>query len=302
MASPEHEMILALLRSRPPAFKDTIEEQREHMDSIDRVFRTAADVIQTPVVAGSVPAYWVEAPGAKADRVLLYLHGGGYVLGSIRSHGELISRLARATGGRALAPIYRLAPEHPFPAAVDDAVAAYRWLLAEGTLPENIVIAGDSAGGGLTMATLLSLRDAGDPLPLAAVCLSPWVDLEGTSASIAERAHLDPIIERSGLQKMAARYLGGGDPRHPLASPIHADLRGLPPLFIQVGTAEVLFDDAVRLAERARLAGVDVTLDPWEEMLHVWHIFAMLPEARRAIERIAWFIRERADARAKQTL
>jgi acetyl esterase/lipase len=299
MASSEHEMILSLLRSRPPAFKDTIEEQREHMDSIDRVFRIAADVIRTPVVAGSVPAYWVEAPGAKADRVLLYLHGGGYVLGSLRSHGELISRLVRATGRRALAPIYRLAPEHPFPAAVDDAVAAYRWLLAEGVPPENIVMAGDSAGGGLSIATLVSLRDAGDPLPVAAVCLSPWVDLEGTSGSITERAHLDPIIERSGLLKMAAHYLGGGDPRHPLASPIHADLTGLPPLLIQVGTAEVLFDDAVRLAERARLAGVDVTLDAWEEMLHVWHIFAMLPEARRAIERIAGFIRERADTRAK---
>ena len=297
MASSEHQMILGLLRARPPAFKDTIEAQREHMDSIDRVFRVAEDVIRTPAVAGSVPAYWVEAPGAKADKVILYLHGGGYVLGSIRSHGELISRIARATGRRALAPMYRLAPEHPFPAAVDDAVAAYRWLLAEGARAENIVIAGDSAGGGLTMATLLSLRDAGDPLPLAAACLSPWVDLEASSGSIAERAHLDPIIEKSGLLKMAAHYLRGGDPRHPLASPIHADLTGLPPLFIQVGTAEVLYDDAVRLAERARLAGVDVTLDAWDEMLHVWHVFAMLPEAKRAIERLANFIRERDGGR-----
>ena len=292
MASCEHEMILALLRSRPPARKSSIAAQREHMDSIDRVFRVANDVIRTPVVVGSVPAYWVEAPGASAERVILYLHGGGYVLGSIRSHGELISRLARATGRRVLAPEYRLAPEHPFPAAVDDCVAAYRWLLAQGALAENVVIAGDSAGGGLTMATLLSLRDARDPLPLAAVCLSPWVDLEAASGSIAGRAHLDPIIERSGLLEMAAQYLGGGDPRHPLASPIHADLTGLPPLFIQVGTAEVLFDDAARLAERARLAGVPVTLDTWEDMLHVWHVFALLPEAREAIERIAGFIRE----------
>jgi acetyl esterase/lipase len=292
MASSEHEMILALLRARPPERKGSIAVQREHMDSIDRVFRVANDVIRTPVVMGSVPAYWVEAPGASAERVILYLHGGGYVLGSIRSHGELISRLARATGRRVLAPEYRLAPEHPFPAAVDDCVAAYRWLLAQGALAENVVIAGDSAGGGLTMATLLSLRDARDPLPLAAVCLSPWVDLEAASGSIAGRAHLDPIIERSGLLEMAAHYLGGGDPRHPLASPIHADLTGLPPLFIQVGTAEVLFDDAARLAERARLAGVPVTLDTWEEMLHVWHVFALLPEAREAIARIAGFIRE----------
>lgn len=299
MASPEHGMILTLLRSRPPAFKETIEAQREHTDSIDRVFRIAADVIRTQVAAGSVPAHWIEAPGAKADRIILYLHGGGYVLGSIRSHGELISRIARATGGRALAPMYRLAPEHPFPAAVDDAVAAYRWLLAEGARPESIVIAGDSAGGGLAIATLVALRDAGEPLPLAAACLSPWVDLEVTSASIEARAHLDPIVERKGLLKMAAHYLGGGDPRHPLASPIYADLTGLPPLFIQVGTAEVLFDDAVRLAERARLSGVEVTLDVWDEMLHAWHIFALLPEARRAIERIAQFIRERAEGPGK---
>jgi acetyl esterase/lipase len=296
MASQEHAMILGLLRARPPERKGSIEAQREHMDSIDRVFRMAADVRLSPVVAGSVPAHWVEAPGASADQVILYLHGGGYALGSIRSHGELIARIARATGRRALAPMYRLAPEHPFPAAVDDAVAAYRWLLAEGVRPENIVIVGDSAGGGLVMAALLSLRDAGDPLPLAAICLSPWVDLEAASGSIAERAHLDPIIDRPGLLKMAEHYLVGGDPRHPLASPVHADLTGLPPLLIQVGTAEVLFDDAARLAEKARLAGIDVTFDPWEEMLHVWHVFAMLPEARQAIERIAGFIRARVEA------
>lgn len=290
-------MVVGLLRGRPQASEGSIAAMREHMDGIARVFRSASDVALEPVVAGGVPAHWITTPGSSAERVIFYLHGGAYVFGSIRSHGELISRLARATGGRALALEYRLAPEHPFPAAVLDAVAAYRWLLAEGTPPENIVIAGDSAGGGLTMATLLSLRDAGEPLPLAAVCLSPWVDLEGASASLHARAHLDPVIDRERLLKMAAHYLGGEDPRHPLASPVHADLTGLPPLFIQVGTAEVLFDDAARLAERARLAGVSVTLDAWEELIHVWQIFPMLPEAREAIERIARFVRERAEAR-----
>jgi acetyl esterase/lipase len=187
---------------------------------------------------------------------------------------------------------YRLAPEHPFPAAVEDATAAYRWLVSRGTDPAHIAIAGDSAGGGLTLATLIALRDAGDPLPAAAACLSPWVDLEGVGASMTSKAAVDPFVRKEMIEFMAQQYLGGRDLRTPLAAPLYADLQGLPPLLIQVGTAEVLLDDATRIAERARAAGVEVSLEVWDDMIHVWQLFApMLPEGQQAIERIGAFIR-----------
>jgi acetyl esterase/lipase len=190
---------------------------------------------------------------------------------------------------------YRLAPEHPHPAAVDDAVAAYRWMLAQGLKPARITVAGDSAGGGLTVATLLAIRDAKLPLPGAGACLSPWVDLEGIGESMTTKAGVDPIVQKTGLLQMAAAYLGGKDPRTPLAAPLYADLSGLPPLLIQVGTAETLLDDASRLAERARKAGVTVSYEPWESMIHVWHLFApMLDEGQQAIDRIGEFVRKQA--------
>jgi acetyl esterase/lipase len=244
-----------------------------------------------------VPAEWVVAPGADARRVILYLHGGGYTIGSINTHRELAARLSRAAAARVLVIDYRLAPEHPHPAAVDDATAAYRWLLANGVDPARIVVAGDSAGGGLTVATLVALRDAHTPLPAAGVCLSPWVDLEGSGESMTTKAAVDPMVQRDGLLKMAAAYLAGQDARTPLAAPLYANLSGLPPLLIQVGTAETLLDDSTRLAERARKAGVNVTLDPWEDMIHVFQAFATyLPEARQAIDRIGEFVKQRAVA------
>ncbi|MCH8345634.1 MAG: alpha/beta hydrolase, partial [Chloroflexi bacterium] len=219
--------------------------------------------------------------------------------GSINTHREMISRLSRASGARALAIDYRLAPEHPFPAAIEDATTAYRWLLSSGVDPARLVIAGDSAGGGLTVATLISLRDAGDPLPAAAVCLSPWVDMEAASDSMTTKAEADPMITQKDVLEGAQAYLNGADPRTPLASPIHADLSGLPPLLIHVGTAEVLLDDSTRLAERARSAGVDVTLEPWDDMIHVFQFFAsMLPEGQQAIDRIGEFVREHVGAKA----
>ena len=294
MASPELETIVQTMRSRPSMADLSIEEQRAGMETFTSLFPVADDVRSEPVDANGVPAEWISTPAAEDRRVILYLHGGGYVIGSIATHRDMVSRLGRAAAARALSIDYRLAPEHPFPAAVDDATAAYRWLLSTGVDPARLVIAGDSAGGGLTVATLVALRDAGDPLPAAAVCVSPWADLECRGESITSKADLDPILRQESLLKWGKLYLGDADPRSPLASPIHADLSGLPPLLIMMGTAELLFDDATRLAERAQAAGVDVTLEPWEEMIHAWPLFAaMLPEGQQALDRMGAFIRER---------
>jgi acetyl esterase/lipase len=266
---------------------------RRSFDQMVRMFPPPADVSVEPGAVGGVPGERVTPLDAAPGRTLLYLHGGGFVFGSPATHRELVARLCRAAAAAAWVPEYRLAPENPFPAAIEDCAAAYRGLLAEGIAPANIVIAGDSAGGGLTMATLLSLRDAGVPLPAAAVCLSPWVDLAITGPTVDARAELDPWIPKAGLHLMANHYLGGHDPQNPLASPILADLRGLPPLLVQVGTGEVLYDDAERLAARAEEGGVEVTFEAWEEMIHVWQFFPMLPEAQEAVGRIGRFIREK---------
>jgi epsilon-lactone hydrolase len=254
------------------------------------------DNVQTEAVdAGGVRAEWVTAPPADPQRVMLYRHGGGYVVGSIATHRGLAGRLSQAARARVLLIDYRLAPEHPFPAALEDATAAYRWLLAGGFTPARLTIAGDSAGGGLTVATLVALRDAGQPLPAAGVCLSPWTDLEGLGDSATTKAGVDPIVQKDMLLRMASCYLGETPPRTPLAAPLYADLQGLPPLLVQVGTSEILLDDALRLAERATAAGVAVTLEPWEGMIHVWQLCApMLPEGQEAIERIGAFVRQHA--------
>jgi acetyl esterase/lipase len=293
MASPQLAMILQMMRSQPAAPDPTVEQMRAGFEGVVALFPTAPDVVREPVKAGGVSAEWLSTPGAADDRAVLYLHGGGYAIGSLNTHRDLVSRISRASGARCLSVDYRLAPEHPHPAAVEDATSAYRWLLAQGFDPSRVVVAGDSAGGGLTVATLIALRDAGTPLPAAGVCLSPWVDLETVGESMTSKAAEDPIVQRDGLLQMAAWYLGGADARTPLASPLHADLRGLPPLLVHVGTAETLLDDATRLADRGRAAGVDVTLEPWDEMIHVWHLFAaMLPEGDQAIARIGEYIRK----------
>jgi len=296
MASPQLQMALdgfkAMGEKMAQAGND-IKSLRAVMEGMS-AFPSAGEAKTTPVNAGGVPAEWIAAPGAADDRVMLYLHGGGYVMGSIATHRELAARLSKASGARVLVIDYRLAPEHPFPAAVDDAVAAYRWLLAQNIQSSRIVVAGDSAGGGLTLATLVALRDAKVPLPAAGVCISPWVDMEGTGASMTTRAKADPVVQKQGLLGMAQLYLGGQDPKSPLAAPLHADLRGLPPLFIQVGDAETLLDDSTRVAEKAKIAGVKVDLEIWPEMPHVWHLFApFLPEGQQAIEKIGQFVQAR---------
>ena len=291
MPSKEFEQVLEMMRSRPVQPNLTIQEQRAATEEAPR-FPLAEDVKYEKVDVAGIPGEWISVPESKEGPVILYLHGGGYVICSVNTHREMISRLARAAGARALAIDYRLAPENPFPAAVDDAVVVYRWLLSQRVAPGQIVIAGDSAGGGLTVATLLALRDAGEPLPAAGVCISPWTDMECTG--VIKRAKAGAMIEPEGILAMARAYLGDADARTPLASPIHADLRGLPPLLIQVGGAEELLDDSTVLAGKAKVAGVDVTLEQWEDMIHVWHSFApILPEGQQAIERIGEFVKEK---------
>jgi len=253
--------------------------------------RVAKDVTCEPVQVGSIAAEWIVPPEAASDRVILYLHGGGYVMGSIATHRATIARIARASKARALALEYRLAPEHKFPAAVEDSVAAYKWLIAQGYKPGKIVIAGDSAGGGLTLATLLSIRDSKLPMAAAGVAISPWADLEGTGDSFKTRAHRDPMVGSGNLGGMAKHYIGEQDPKHPLASPIHADYHSIAPLLIQVGDAETLLDDSNRVASRAKEHGVTVELEVWDDMIHVWHAFAkILPEGQQAIDKIGKFV------------
>ncbi len=243
--------------------------------------------------AGDVPAEWFRRGDSDAKRVLLYFHGGGYSLGSVESHRDLIARLCRASGFVALAPDYRLAPGHPFPAQLDDALACYRWLVHErGIDPTRVVVAGESAGGGLTLSLLVKLAEHGEPLPAAAVCISPWVDLEGLGASMDANARYD-FIGRGQIESFARHFVQGGDRRHPLAAPLYADLAGLPPLLVQAGGAEVLLDDARRIADRARAAGVSVELEVWDDMIHAWHLFApLLEESHPAIARIGEFMRQ----------
>ena len=220
------------------------------------------------------------------------MHGGGYVIGSLDSHRHLVSEIGRAAGMRVLALDYRLAPEHPFPAAVEDAVAGYRFLLSSGIAPERIAIAGDSAGGGLVVGAMLAIREAGLKLPGCGWCISPWVDMEALGASFTDRAATDPTVQKATILEMAAYYLGGADPRSPHAAPIYGDLRGLPPLLIQVGAVETLLDDALKLARVAGMADVFVELQVWPEMIHVWHQFhPMLTAGRRAIDAGGGFVR-----------
>ena len=298
MASPQLAILVDMLRSAPPVPQDMdTASRRQRMEELTATAPLPDGIRATTVEAGGVPSEWVETDGTSPRGAILYLHGGGYTIGSVNTHRGLVGRLAIATGTRGLTVDYRLGPEHRFPAAVDDAVAAYRWLVRGGTAPERIVVAGDSAGGGLTAALLVALRDAGDPLPAGGVCISPWADLACTGESMKTCAARDPMVQRGPLLDMAAEYLGGQDPNAPLASPIQANLHGLPPLLIHVGTAETLLDDATRLADRARADGVAVDIEVWDDMIHVWHAFApLLPEADEAIARIGAWVRERLPA------
>lgn len=290
MASAEITKLKALLRDKALPPETSIEQRRAVLEKLS--FRVAEDVAVESIGIKERRAEWLRAPSVDDARVLLYLHGGGYVMGSPNTHRALAGELSRAAGAAVLLLDYRLAPEAPFPAAVDDAVAAYAWLLAQGHQPSRLAIAGDSAGGGLTVATLIALREKSLPQPRCAVCLSPWSDLNCSNASYQTRAAADPMITAADISMMAKAYLNGADPKSPLASPNRADLSGLPPLLIHVGRDELLLDDAVVLHEAARSAGVASTLEIWDDMIHVWHAFhPMLPEGRQGIARIGEYLR-----------
>ncbi|SCW31739.1 alpha/beta hydrolase fold domain-containing protein [Pseudomonas sp. NFACC05-1] len=244
--------------------------------------------------ANGVPVRWIKTPGAAEQQVLIYLHGGGFKMGSLTSHHDLMVRLSVAAGCRILGVDYRLLPEHGFPEPLLDVLAVYDWLVAQGFEPDQLAIAGDSAGGGLAAAALLALRDKGRPLPAAAVLLSAWTDLSASGESYLTRAESDPIHQRPMIVALAAQYLGkDGDPFNPLASPLHGDLTGLPPLLLQVGDCETGLDDSTLFAAKARAAGVAVELQVWPQMFHVFQQFAAeLAEAREAIACIGAFLRK----------
>jgi monoterpene epsilon-lactone hydrolase len=257
--------------SRPRS--DDYRQRRKDIDKRGLQYGLPADVAVEPVNANGVRAEWTSTSQAERDTALLYLHGGGFVIGSLDSHRHLVAEAGRAAKAWALALDYRLAPEHPFPCAVEDAVEGYRFLLSRGYRPGRIAIAGDSAGGGLVVSAMVAIRDAGLPQPGCGWCISPWVDLEAIGETMSTKAAADPTVQKAGILEMARMYLNGADPRSPLAAPIYANLAGIAPLLIQVGAAETLLDDALRLAKTAGAADVRVDLQIWPEMIHVWHLF-----------------------------
>jgi epsilon-lactone hydrolase len=291
MADPEIDRIRDILAANPRP--TLLADRRERLDMLGRTSILPPDVRVEAVVANGIAAEWTTVPEADPSRVMLFLHGGGYVSGSLLSHRAMVAEAGRQARLRTLALEYRLAPENPFPAALEDAVAGYRFLVASGIEPSRIVIAGDSAGGGMTIATMIMLREAGEALPGCAWCISPWVDLEMTGISMSTKAATDPMIQKPYLEELAGEYLRGADASGPLASPLYANLRGLPPLLIQCGSAETLLDDSLRLSAAAAEVDVRTTLEVYPDMIHVWPLFHQhVAAGRRALISAGQFIRD----------
>lgn len=296
MAPDDIDVIRARLAAHPrPA---DLADRRARIDGLGAGYALPPDVVVEPADADGVTAEWTRTPAAEGDAVILFLHGGGYVSGSLTSHRHMVAQAGRAARARTFALDYRLAPEHPFPAALEDALAGYRFLLASGIAPARIALAGESAGGGLALATALSLRAAGVPLPGCLWLSSPWVDLALTGASMDAKAAVDPLLSRAYLSELARLYLNGADARGPLVSPLGADLAGLPPMLIQVGSAETLLDDSVRLAAVAGAADVAVQLEIWPHMIHAWHLFyPEVADGRHSLASAGAFVARRLGAR-----
>lgn len=298
MASAVLAELIEGMRSGGPDFSGDPIKARADMEALLATMPADEALNYTEVTLGGVPTLAINSGPAQAG-ALLYLHGGAYVAGSPQGYRGLAAEVGKAAGLPCFAPDYRLAPEAPFPAAVEDAVAAYHALLDQGIPASRIVVAGDSAGGGLTLATLVKLRELGSALPAAGYLLSPWADLACAVPSMQAKAADDPALDQTSLMAMAALYLAGHDADHPLASPVNADLSGLPPLLVQVGSAEVLLGDALLVAERAGHAGTHVQLEVWPEMIHVWQSFHfLLPEGRAALDGAGVFLRARLGADA----
>ena len=296
MSESEIDVVRALLTSKPRPVGWA--ERRQRLDEVGSIWPVAGDIELDTVDLDGVPGEWSTAPGSDASRVLMFFHGGGYCSGSILSHRRLVTEAGRAAGVRTLAVGYRLAPEHPFPAAVEDGISAWRFLRMQGIAAEHIVVGGDSAGGGLTLALIQHLRDAGETLPACAWLVSPWTDLTMSGSTLTSKDGVDPIIHKGYLGELADAYLPPTmDRKDPRVSPIYADLHGLPPMLIQVGSAETLLDDAVRLAAAAGAADVPVRLEVWPHMIHAWPLWnAHLESGRRALADAGAFMREHLTA------
>jgi acetyl esterase/lipase len=272
--------------------KKTIDEKRKVLETISRFSMLSSKTKVERVQVNGISADWVSANDVSEDKIVLYFHGGGYNACSPNTHRELCANISIASCAKVLLIDYRLAPENPFPAALEDATSSYRWLLKNGYSNENIAVAGDSAGGGLSVAASISLRDGGEPMPSSVACISPWTDLELSGDSIKTHASIDPMLTLEVLQHMASNYIKKNNPCSPYISPIYADLKGLPPLFIQVGSDEMLLDDSIRIVEKAKNSGVDVKLEIYDQMWHVWHLAArFMPEAKKAVNELGLFIR-----------
>lgn len=289
--------VVQMIRDRSVAGEAmSIDERRTNMDKNAEFFAMPEGVEIEDITIGSVPAAWHTQAGADtaSQPVLLYFHGGGYVQGSPLSHQHLTGKFVLEAGCRVLSVHYRLAPENPFPAALEDGLAAYRWLLDQGIAPSQIAMGGDSAGAGLVVATMIAARDADIAQPASAILMSPWVNLTCNTPSYTTRADADPMITQRAITETAKLYYGPADPKEPLVSPVFADLSGLAPLCIQVGDAEVLLNDATELAERAQAAGVEVSIEVWDDMIHVWPAFyPILPEGGQAIEKMSAFLKSK---------
>ncbi|WP_413300236.1 alpha/beta hydrolase [Bacillus sp. 1P10SD] len=270
-----------------------MDEKRQMLDSAARrLGKLPEDCIIEKLEIEGLYTEWISTSRVMEGKVILYLHGGGYAFCSANTHRPLAARIGKAAGVKVLFPEYRLAPEHPFPAAIEDAINVYRWLIRQGYDSKNIIFAGDSAGGGLSIAATLVLRDQNEPLPAAIVCLSPWVDLTSSGESYRKNKEKDPYLNLGGVRKAASMYAGAEALDHPLISPVFADFTGFPPLFIQAGNHEILQSDAEKLAAQARAAGVNVSFKVWDGMWHVWQISGnVLPEAKSAIYEIGEFVK-----------
>jgi len=301
---PDQDLIELLKMIAANPLPTDLDALRLAVDSDAERFPLDPDIrVERTLVASGVPAEWTWTAAADSTRAVLYLHGGGYMFGSILSHRHLVAEIGRLSASRTLAIDYRRSPENPFPAAVDDAMASYRFLLNEGYEPHRIALAGDSAGGGLIVSTLVAIKEASLPQPACGWLISPWVDMEASGETFVSRANADPMVKREIIVNFAQAYLNGADPRSPLASPLYANLRGIAPLLIQVGASEVLLDDSLKLARAAGAADVSVRIEIWPEMIHIWHVFhRILGDGRKAVQVGAKFLREATEGRATQRL